>query len=421
MLFACGDDSTVVDAGLDVSTDVSADTSADVGTDVTLDSETDAGEDVVTTESTYAFVSQVFGAGGTATSYIALSDTLDSSDVVALDDAVEIAGRALGTAYGRALFVGTGDAGTLTRYDLQDDGTLTEGATVSFAGAGVSAIGEYQEQIQVVSETKAYYFDGRTAQMIIWNPSDMTMTSTVSLGDLILEDAITVFATNAHWAGDTLYFPVGWRSSDNARILPTAAMLVIDSTDDSVEIAMDEGRGGYIRTVVDGGDGYLYLATEAYGSAVYRINEDNAPAPCLLRFSVADGAFDETYHVELASILDGANAGTLTPTGTPGDAWIRVFDEEAFSVEVDTNPRVLASTPAWGWARVSLGDEPSATLDSSIAIGTGSAFLIRFGDAPYLVEFASDRSTSSFRPVSTMIPDATLSVTGVVFSAAELR
>ncbi len=141
----------------------------------------------------YAVTTQVFD--GTAfTSYVVLTDSMEAGDL-STDDGIEIAGRSLGVGpnEGGALFVTSGEGPELTRYDLSEEGTLKKGETVSFLPAGLTSIGEYQGQFQFVSEEKAYFFDGSTGKIIVWNPKEMTYTKSISLADLVHADETLTF------------------------------------------------------------------------------------------------------------------------------------------------------------------------------------------------------------------------------------
>jgi hypothetical protein len=368
----------------------------------------------------YALTTQVIAAeGGNNISYVVVTDSLDGTALV-LDEAVEVAGRALGVGPtgGGAVFV-AGDAGpTVTRYDLQADGTLDEGPTVSFLGKGVSAITEYGGQFQFVSDSKAYYFDGATAQMIIWNPREMTVTGSVALTDLVITGATLTFtAAPLQVGGDVVTF-AGWRKGA-AEVPSQAGVVVVDGATDEVTVVTDT-RCGYVRDGALAADGKIYLATEAFGAAVHRVNSANAPAPCLLRFDPATATFDAGFQVALSSLFDGATAGSLI-RGAGGSVYLRVLDETLAPIDGNTNARVLASALAWRWARVTLGDAPAATkLD--VAPSGGSVVAVPVGDRQ-LVSVFQGRASTTLLDITADGPGATAAATtaGLVFSAVQLR
>jgi hypothetical protein len=368
----------------------------------------------------YAVTTQVIATeGGNNQSYVVVTDTLDGA-VLALDEAVEVAGRALGVGAtgGGAVFV-AGDAGpTVTRYDLQADGTLDEGATVSFLGKGVSAITEYGGQFQFVSATKAYYFDGATAQVIVWNPSEMTVTGSVALTDLVIAGATLTFtAAPLQIGGDVITF-AGWRRGA-AEVPSQAGVVVVDGATDEVTVVTDT-RCGYVRDGALAADGKIYMATEAFGAAVHRVNNANAPAPCLLRFDPATATFDAGFQVALSTLFDGATAGSLI-RGAEGSVYLRVLDETLAPVDGTTNARVLASTTAWKWARLTLGDAPTATM-LDVAPSGGSVVAVPVGDRQ-LVSVFQGRAATTLLDITADGPGATAAATttGLVFSAVQLR
>ncbi|WP_438030506.1 hypothetical protein [Sorangium sp. So ce233] len=368
----------------------------------------------------YALTVQVFGPdGGDTQSYILVTDTLDSDQPLSLDDGVEVLGRALGVGPdgGGAVFVASDAAATVTRYDLQQDGSLEEGDTVSFQGKGLAKIGEYGSQFHFVSETKAYFFDGPTAQVVVWNPEEMAVTGDIPLDSLVVPDATLTYSSAPPLRlGDDVITFGGWRVGPEVPSL--AAVVVVDSATDEATVVTDD-RCGYVRDGVEGPDGMIYVATEAYGAAVHRLNPDNAAAPCMLRFDPETRQFDPDFHVEISTLFDGDTAGSLFG-GPDGKAFLRVLDESVFEIAADTHPRVLASAAAWRWASVTLGDAPEATVLDAEPSG-GSVLSVALGDRTFLLEFAGQESTTLSELGEEGPLAAALTAPGLAFSAVKLR
>ncbi|WP_437878758.1 hypothetical protein [Sorangium sp. So ce513] len=368
----------------------------------------------------YALTVQVFGPdGGDTQSYITVTGSLDSDKPLSLDDGIEVQGRALGVGPdgGGAVFV-TGDAApTVTRYDLQADGSLKEGDTISFQGKGLARIGEYGTQFHFVSETKAYFFDGPTAQVVVWNPKEMAVTGDIPLESLVIQDAGLSYSSSPPLRlGDDVITFAGWRLG--SEVPSQAAVVIVDSTTDQATVVTDD-RCGYVRDGVVGPDGLIYMATEAYGAAVHRLNPDNAAAPCMLRFDPETRQFDPDFHVELNTLFDGDTAGSIFG-GPGGKAFLRVLDESAYEIAADTHPRVLASAPAWRWASVTLGDEPKAEVLDGEPSG-GSVLTVALGDRTFLLEFDGQESTT-LRELGDEGPGAAgVTAPGLAFSAVKLR
>ena len=117
-----------------------------------------------------------------AESYVVVTSQAEQAAQLSLDNAIKVSGRALGVGIRKSgsLYVVSDDSPTVTRYTLNDEGRLEQSGTVSFASLGVTSLGEYQANFQFVSDTKAYFFDGITAQAVIWNPSAMTVTGSTA-------------------------------------------------------------------------------------------------------------------------------------------------------------------------------------------------------------------------------------------------
>ncbi|WNG46499.1 hypothetical protein F0U60_22065 [Archangium minus] len=373
------------------------------------------------TRAAFAITTQVISTDE-AQSYIIVTDSVDHTEKLSLANAVEIPGRALGVGIPKSgsLFVAGSEGPTVTRYNLTSDGRLEKGATVSFAGQGVSSIGEYQHQFQFVSETKAYYFDGRTSKVIVWNPSDMSVTGSINVTGLAVEGALQTFATLPVRRENQVIMPIGWRTTATGDIVKKAGLIVVDTTNDTAKVIVKDERCGYVRDGVMGSDGMLYLATEVYGSAVRRVKGEVAPPACLLRFNPQTLEFDSSFFVSLDTLVNGGTAGSLLP-GPNGTAYLRVFDENSFAVKPDTHPRTLASAPAWKWWQIQLGNTPTAAPVATLPASTGSTFLFEADNRTLFTEFASGSKGTSLRELTDQSGKVTTTYDGVSFSFLQLR
>ncbi|MFP2909164.1 hypothetical protein ACLESD_29810 [Pyxidicoccus sp. 3LFB2] len=368
----------------------------------------------------YAAIAQV-SANNESQSYVILTDKVDHTEPLSLENAIEIPGRALGSGLVKtgSLYVSSSEGAEVSRYDLTAEGKLEKKATVSFAGRGLNSIGEYQNQFQFISATKAYYFDGRTAQVIVWNPTDMTLTSAVAIPGLATEGAITTFATHPVRTGNLVLMPVGWRPSAGVGITKQAGLVVVDTTTDAVTLVKDD-RCGYVRDGVLGTDGKVYLATEAYGAAVFRVAGGSTPVPCLLKFDPQTRTFDTTFFRELGSLTGGAATGSLLP-GPQGTAYLRVLDESVYTVAPGTHPRVVASAQAWSWWQLRL-DTLVATKVSTLPASTGSTFLFNVdANRVLFTEFTNSSTSTNFRELTDHSGKVAFSTQGLAFSFLQLR
>lgn len=365
----------------------------------------------------YALTTQIFGETEN-TSYVLLTSELDADTELSLDDAVvEVAGRALGTGpEGSGLLFVAGElAPTITRYQLNGDGKLQGGTSVSFLAKGVTQFGEYGGQFQYVADDQAYWFDGPTAQIVVWNPTTMKITGSIALTALAAPDQVLSFTAAPLRQGDKLYQLAAWR--EGPAIMPRAAVVVVDTKANTARIVEDT-RCGYVRDGVLASDGKIYVATEAFGAAAHFLNDAN-PKPCLLRFDTATDTFDPGFDVELSRLFDGASAGSLV-VGPDNQAFLRVL-EDADLPDTITNPRVLASAPFWSWYKLTPGDEPTVTSVEAPLAG-GSVLPFKLGDRTFAPIFVDGEETQ-FLELSKDGPltAGAISVPGLVFSAVKLK
>jgi hypothetical protein len=353
-------------------------------------------------------------------SYVIVTDTLEGNGQQSLSRAIELPGRSLGVGIpGTGTLYTAGDEdGTVTRWELKADGSLGQGATVSFANQGVKAIGEYQGNLYFVSATKAYYFDSENAQMIIWNPTAMTVTGSVPLKGLAVEGTALVFSAQPVARGTQVLVPVAWLKVPSRTVYKQLGMVSIDTTTDTATIATDT-RCGYAREGVLGTDGQVYVATETYGAAAYRMVGGDTPTPCLVRFDPVALKFDDAFYKELSSLTGGKVTGSIL-AGPGGKTYLRVLDETVHPVVAGEHPRAVASAPAWNWWQLDLGSV-SATPVASLPPSTGSTFLHQAGDKVLFTEFAAGSTGTTLRQLSGEGGQALTHTDGLVFSFLQLR
>jgi len=379
------------------------------------DEEVDLGDFSGSTE-LYALAPQIAGASsGEYNTYLVLTDRLDGQEV-SLQKSLELPGRALiaGPDGGGVLFLAGGDAPTLTRYDLVD-GTLKAGPSVNFASRGVQSIGEYAGQFVFVSETKAYFFDGTTAQVIVWNPKEMTVTGALSFEEFVMPEVTLSLSAAPITVGKKVVMFPGWRTS--AGIPSRAGVIVVDTETDEITTAEDD-RCGYVRDGIVGPDGKIYMATEAVGAARFRLVPESAAAPCMLRYDLEAGSFDADYYWDLTELFEGAIAGSLI-RGPNDEAFLRVLDESLTTIDETTTMRSLASAPAWRWARVTLEDVPKVTLLDHAPAG-GSVLLTSFGGKTYIPVMGETHS-SLVEMTSEGPGEAVVHVQGRLFSWVKVK
>ena len=106
---------------------------------------------------------------------------LDPGDEIdAFEGAIEVAGGVSCATWENAVFAASFESPTITRYDVVD-GQLVRGETVSFINFGVTSLAGLSEDVQVFSDTKAYFLDPATSQIVVWNPTAMETVEALPL------------------------------------------------------------------------------------------------------------------------------------------------------------------------------------------------------------------------------------------------
>lgn len=383
-----------------------------------------AGEDAGTQTAPLYAISTFVNTGGTQQSYLVFTESLTTEQHLDVANAIELAGAstlAVGPIGGKAIFV-TGDAtASLTRHDLNDDGTLTAGATVAFDGQGVTGqLGAYSAQYVFVNETKAYYFDARSMKAVIWNPTAMTVTGSIDLsGDLTLAGhSIQYSGSHAVRDGNYLFYGVGWLTADRLGVAPQSGMIVIDTTTDTATVVKDT-RCGWARDGVKGADGKIYVGTEAFGAAAFKLDATKAGAPCMIRFDTSTRTWDSLL-VEFDAVVNpgtaGDVAGMLVP-GANGKAYVRVLDA---TLGAGTAPIALSTSQAWKLWEITLGDAPTATEVAGATATSGRSVLQDTGDFIIVPDYLGTDARTGLR-LMTGDGTAKTTVEGQVRSVARVR
>ncbi|SEK54628.1 hypothetical protein SAMN05444354_101843 [Stigmatella aurantiaca] len=369
-------------------------------------------------EPLYAITTQLLTADPTE-SYVVVTPHAEQAATLSLEGAIKVPGRALGVGIPKtgAVYVVTDESATVTRYTLTANNTLEKAGTVDFAPRGVTSLGEYQANFQFVSETKAYFFDGLTAQVIIWNPTAMTVTGTIPLDALVIPETVLAFSGAVVHTGGQIIMPVGWRPVQGINVTKKAGVVSIDTATDTATLAEDD-RCGYTHDAALGLDGKVYIATEAYGAAVRRVVGEEAPEPCLLKYDPQTRAFDPSFYRALDSLVGGGTAGALIP-GEQGTAYVRVLDETIAPVNEGTPPRIVASGTGWQWWELKL-DTLTATRRTDLPSTSGSIFLFESEKQTLYTEFGAGAASTTFRVLGDS-GKATVKTQGLSFSFLQLR
>jgi hypothetical protein len=253
----------------------------------------------------------------------------------------------------------TAQTANVTRYDVDDHGTITPGTVLSFQTLGVTATYSTRS-IAFVSDTKAYLLDDSSLQAIVFDPSAMTLGKPIDLSGLGMTGYRTNFSYNIPRRGSQLVVAAYHYDAGYAHGLPRTDLALLDVDTDAVTLAHDD-RCGLFSTAgaLDNGD--IYFGEDTYAVALHRIGGDAAaPAGCILRLRAGDDVLDPAFQLTVTDVTAGQPGGAAIGAGSV--LWLRAFDESLFPVDETTSGVSVLAAPAWHWWKVDVTATPTASI-----------------------------------------------------------
>ncbi|MEM0939835.1 MAG: hypothetical protein AAF600_10695 [Bacteroidota bacterium] len=229
-------------------------------------------------------------------------DFVDELDV---EDAVELGPNQRVWFFGEHPYTWSGDASTITKWNIdKTDLSITQGETVSFAAEGVS--GNLGEPV-FFSESRAFFFALVDGKIIEFNPSDMTITTTINVDPVEFEghangawyDAWIKYTIN-----DKVFLPIGLIAGSDW-LLPDGAMVAIfDPSTNSITYHTDTRlqAGQYWFPTSDDGIAYVLPGWDLDAEVHYNGVMNPLPTQNILRLN-NDGTFDDSWTFDMNAPL----------------------------------------------------------------------------------------------------------------------
>lgn len=234
-----------------------------------------------------------------------------ASDGASMDEAYEVKTSNYVITYNDWAFVVEGTSGgNIRKFNINNDGTLSEAGQLTVDGAGYGAA-----HLLVISETKAYASAMMSNKIVIFNPSDMTKTGEINL----MKDGSKEFVATDK--GAKTPNPLGMFLRDGKVYvglgqfiqMPTtvkgAYMLIIDEKTDTPEKMISDDRLTSATAIGEGGmfiDENNDLYIPCWGS--YGFNDAHHSG--LLRIKSGEEAFDSDYCFDMSGMtFDGVQGG----------------------------------------------------------------------------------------------------------------
>ena len=269
------------------------------------------------------------------TSYI---NSLANLDPQAIDfgTALEVPGWGDLWVYGDMAFVSSGEAPTVTRYAISDDGVLSENGTLSFANYGFTTVGLTKQL--VVSATKAYAINTAERQLVLWNPTTLEITGTVDLPAMPNRDPLRLVGPSIDRASSVrdglAYIAFYWADYSQYEMSNDSVVLVLDTETDVVvnEISVPCPEINF--ATVDTDEGHTYFSNWGF-STTSKILHGTASA-CAVRIADGESELDPSWSLRFADVTEGREASSLRFLGD-GKALITVHHPERLAADPDAS------------------------------------------------------------------------------------
>jgi len=344
----------------------------------------------------HAIVTTIFQADG-QTSLLGVVDDPTLPAVFDVARAAEVGGSAaLFGRDGRSVFaLGSSDSATLTRYELSEAGALQARAALSLQPYGIGSAFKRPELVPFVSDTKAYWIDDVSGQVVVWNPTEMTVTGSFSIA-AAERDGYVLELGEATARGELVVVSANYRADDETEAGQAVALVLDTATDTLSEIATDDRCGGTL-DIAAAEDGSLYFASNSFAASLYALGRPaNYPEPCILRFAPEERRFDPAFYISTLALTGGRPAGQLV-VGSEGRAYMLAFDADLLAAPIDASTDIFApyEAAAWRWWTVELGVASPGVMVDGVGVRSAANRVLSAGGREYVANLdnATGRTT----------------------------
>ncbi len=330
----------------------------------------------------YAMLTQIITPDDDRTVYIYLSTSLDIAEVD-LSQAREYAGVTNFNAVGGRILVSSGQAPTITEFEITPDLQWIEGRTVGFDRYPLTDNANWYYQFVRDDHTAYLPYDGY--KRVVWDPTDMVIlgdredtTLVPQMGSLLLEAGGN---RNGLRVDGSVYQSFFWRDEDWFQFGSESVIVSYDPVTHAESSKLTVPCAGLAIATADEA-GYTYFGSWDYlpGLALY----GEGPAPCAARLT-PDGELDEGWTSDFTQLTGGRYITNFRYVGG-GRAVANVFHAEEMDVDFSQpmDPEVVSnlwmSGPQWRFWSFDLNAQTAQPVEGvTVEIGSSAQFAVLDG------------------------------------------
>jgi len=322
-----------------------------------------------------------------------------------------------------SIFAASAENPTVTRYDIAADGvTLTKGPTLSFAGQGLTEAPRYQANMIFASPQKAYAFDVRSAQVIVWNPTEMTITRVIPVEGLTRTGFNTLDSFGSVVRDGVAAIPTSWSNFAAAQASSESAVTLIDTRTDTVTVQTLTDCGGLRAAYLTAGGDVVVSGSSGAHVTLHRVRSSPATEPCVLRLGPGPLDFRSAVRAKSSSLAGGRVVADVTPAGD--QLVFQAFDESLFPVTATTTSGDIFGAPAWPFAKApqsAVGASAEYTAIPGLPVGRISSLRILVDKRTFIQVSQADGRSQLYDVTDPAAPRAALTSPGLFDHIVRLR
>ena len=199
---------------------------------------------------------------------------------------------------------------TIPRYD-EVDGELVQGETVSFANFGLTSLAS-SDQTQLLSDTKAYFLDVSSSQIIVWNPSAMETIGSIPLAIPSPPEGLRQWRLRFIAIDGQVVAYNDYLNEQDVLTARSDFWWIDPETDEVVGTDTTEQCGNLQSSVSRATNGDVYIGMSGGAAMEHALGLPGSFPPCAVRIRAGAREVDFTYLADLNDLTGFPTAGPIS-------------------------------------------------------------------------------------------------------------